>query len=167
MAKKPKLGKELKLPQLFKGEIFVDDRGELGFINHLDLSKIKRFYMVQNHTPGFIRAWHGHLKEEKYFLVLSGSALISVVKMLPKRTAPNGYDLFPRDDSGGYSNTFALNSTIPMVLHIPAGYANGFKLLTPDTKLMIWSTSTSEQSAKDDYRFPARWFNDLFEVEER
>jgi len=156
----------LKPPHLYKGEISVDDRGELGYINHLDLTKIKRFYTVKNHTIEVIRAWHGHLKEEKYIMPLSGAALVAFVAMKPSRTADNGYILYPTSPNKDYG-TFALNSTVPQVLYIPAGFAHGIKFLTPDTRLMIWSTASIEESKNDDYRFNAGQFRDLFGVENR
>ena len=44
----------------FAGGRAIDDRGGLLFINDLDLSNYRRFYVVENHAQGFIRAWHGH-----------------------------------------------------------------------------------------------------------
>lgn len=156
----------LKTPILYKGEISVDDRGELGYINHLDLTKIKRFYTVKNHTTEVVRAWHGHLKEEKYIMPLSGAALIAYVGMKASNTSNNGYELYPTSPGQDYG-TFALNSTIPQVLYIPAGFAHGIKFLTQDTRIMIWSTASIEESKNDDYRFNARQLRDLFVVENR
>jgi len=42
----------------FKGAVFSDDRGFLRFVNDFDFSDVKRFYQVENHKKGFIRAWH-------------------------------------------------------------------------------------------------------------
>ena len=56
-----------------EGGISIDDRGQLLFINDFSLDKIKRFYMVENHSSGFIRAWHVHKKESKYIFVASGA----------------------------------------------------------------------------------------------
>jgi dTDP-4-dehydrorhamnose 3,5-epimerase len=47
-----------------EGGLFADDRGFLRFINDFDFSQVKRFYQVENHSAGFIRAWHGHKKME-------------------------------------------------------------------------------------------------------
>ena len=38
-------------------------------------------------------------------------------------------------------------------------FANGFKTLTPDAKLMFFSTSTLEESQGDDIRFDAYYWN--------
>jgi dTDP-4-dehydrorhamnose 3,5-epimerase len=38
--------------------------------------------------------------------------------------------------------------------------------LTPDAKLVFFSTATLEESRNDDYRFPARYW-DVWQVDER
>ena len=49
-----------------KADIAVDDRGQIQFCNDFDMRDVKRFYIVSNHQPQFVRAWHGHKKEGKY-----------------------------------------------------------------------------------------------------
>lgn len=122
----------------------VDDRGALGFINGFDLSEFKRFYTVQNHETGFIRAWHGHLKEAKAILVLQGAALICAVRMTDTAT-PSKDELVKR---------VVLSDANTSALFIPAGFANGFKTLTPDTIILVFSSTTLDESLNDDYRFP-------------
>jgi dTDP-4-dehydrorhamnose 3,5-epimerase-like enzyme len=61
---------------------------------------------------------------------------------------------------------FTLSEKSPSVLFIPAGYANGFMSLTDDCKIIVFSTSTIEESLKDDFRFNARYW-DPWKVEER
>lgn len=128
---------ELYEPLLIKGGYFVDDRGSLSFVNDFNPSQFKRFYMVQNHTAGFIRAWHGHKIECKGVLAISGSALIGTASM----------------DSGEKCSTTVLTAESPSILLIPKGYANGFKSLTDDCKLMFFSSTTIEESKDDDYRY--------------
>jgi hypothetical protein len=57
-------------PTVISGGRATDDRGALGFINDLSLADFKRFYTVENHEVGFVRAWHGHLKEAKAIVVV-------------------------------------------------------------------------------------------------
>ena len=141
-------------PKLYKGTIFVDDRGIVEFNNDLDLSPVKRYYTVSNHVPGFIRAWHGHEREAKYFTMLSGSAIIVAVQMmLYKNEWTLNWDIQSRE---------TLSAQTPTVFYIPPGYANGFKLLTPDSKLLVLSTSTTKESAEDDIRFTYNKENDHF-----
>jgi dTDP-4-dehydrorhamnose 3,5-epimerase len=61
------------------GNIAIDDRGSLKFINDFNFEGVKRFYQVQNHSKNFIRAWHGHVKEAKYVYVVKGSILFGAV----------------------------------------------------------------------------------------
>lgn len=128
-------------PYLFDGDLFVDDRGVVSFVNSFDFKGVKRFYLVENHKVGFIRAWHGHKHECKYVYVVSGSALVGVVDM----KALEG------DTSSVYK--YILSSKKPKVLYIPPGHANGFMNLELDTKIMFLSTSTLEDSKGDDVRY--------------
>jgi len=70
-----------EIGKILNGGIFVDDRGPIRFVNDFDFKNVKRFYQVENHERGFIRAWHGHKKEGKYVYVARGSAWIGVINM--------------------------------------------------------------------------------------
>lgn len=130
-------------PKLFAGGLAVDDRGSVTYANDFNFEGVKRFYMVENHRQGFIRAWHGHLNEAKYVFVTSGSILIGAGKIDEKGT--------PKDSA---PKKFILSARQPKILFIPKGYANGFKTLEENTKVMFFSTSTIQESLNDDYRQP-------------
>ena len=98
--------------KVLNGGIAVDDRGSVRFVNDFNFEGVKRFYQVENHRQGFIRAWHGHKKEGKYVYVTSGSALIGVVNMETEEVSK-----------------FVLSDKSPKILWIPPGYYNGFKSL--------------------------------------
>ena len=68
-------------PLLLRGGLAVDDRGAVGFVNDFDFAGVKRFYTVQNHAAGFVRAWHGHRREAKYVTVVQGAMLIACVEV--------------------------------------------------------------------------------------
>jgi|TARA_R100000664_G_scaffold31141_1_gene44453 dTDP-4-dehydrorhamnose 3,5-epimerase len=123
-------------PKIISGGLAVDDRGVVSFINDFNFSNVKRFYQVENHRQGFIRAWHGHKKEGKYVYVCQGSALVGAVNMETNEI-----------------NKFVISSKSPKILWIPPGYANGFKNLEENTKIIFYSTSTLEESMGDDIRF--------------
>ena len=123
--------------KIISGGLSVDDRGSVTFVNDFNFSDVKRFYVVENHRSGFIRAWHGHEKEGKYVFVVKGTALIGAVDM--------------RSDS---PNKCILSDRSPKILYIPPGYANGFKTLEEDTRIIFYSTSTLQDSLGDDVRFP-------------
>jgi dTDP-4-dehydrorhamnose 3,5-epimerase-like enzyme len=121
--------------KLINGGLAVDDRGSVRFVNDFDFQNVKRFYQVENHRQGFIRAWHGHKKEGKYVYVTAGSALIGVVNMETNEV-----------------QKFVLSDKSPKILWIPPGNYNGFKSLEDDTKIIFFSTSTLEESLGDDIR---------------
>ena len=121
--------------KLMNGGISVDDRGSVRFVNDFNFENVKRFYQVENHRQGFIRAWHGHKKEGKYVYVSSGSALIGVVNMETEKV-----------------EKFVLSSKSPRVLYIPPNNFNGFKSLEENTVILFFSTSTLEESLGDDIR---------------
>jgi len=141
--------------QIPGGKAF-DDRGSLTFINDLDLTMFKRFYIVENHSKGFVRAWHGHTKEAKAVVVVSGSALVAAVKV----------DNWESPSKDLKIERVVLSSEKPTALLVPAGYANGFMTLTESAKVMFLSTSSLEESAGDDIRFDARLWNP-WNIEER
>jgi dTDP-4-dehydrorhamnose 3,5-epimerase len=141
--------------QIPGGKAF-DDRGALSFINDLDLTMFKRFYIVENHSKGFVRAWHGHKKEAKAVVVVSGAALVAAVKV-------DNWDSPSKDLQ---IERVVLSAEKPGALLIPAGYANGFMTLTESAKVMFFSTSSLEESAGDDFRFDARLWNP-WNIEER
>ena len=153
---KKKGQKVITEPVCMKGKLFVDDRGEVGCVNDFDMRQVRRFYTVANHRTGFIRAWHAHKKESKYVTVTSGSAIIAAVKI-------NNWSQPSQDLT---IHRFVLSAATPSVIFIPKGYANGFKTLTVDTKIMFFSMASLEQSRKDDFRFDAYYW-DPWQIVER
>ena len=125
----------MSLTKLINGGVSVDDRGSVRFVNDFNFDGVKRFYQVENHRRGFIRAWHGHKKEGKYVYVPNGSALVGVVNMETEEVSK-----------------FVLSDKSPKILWIPPGYYNGFKSLEENTKILFFSTSTLEESVGDDIR---------------
>jgi dTDP-4-dehydrorhamnose 3,5-epimerase-like enzyme len=143
-------------PILIKGGIAVDDRGSVSFVNDFNFAGVKRFYMIENHRQGFIRAWHGHRNEGKYFFVVKGSALVCGVQVDNWETPSKDLKV----------HRFVLSETQPSILFLPAGYANGSLSLTRDAKILVLSTSTLQESLGDDIRFDAHYWNP-WNIEER
>ena len=129
---------------IHKVKIWKDERGVLKFFNTFNFKGVKRFYETRNSTANPIRAFHGHLKEEKIVYPVSGKTLLCIVKINnvknPSRKAK--------------VRKFILSDNNPKLVHIPAGFANGFKSLTKNSKVIFFSTLTLNESLKDDYRFP-------------
>ena len=122
---------------IYIGENFTDHRGNLKCINKFNFKNIKRFYHISNHKINFVRAWHGHKKENKFFYVTSGKFLLGQVNLKTNKI-----------------KKFFLNSEIPQIVHIPNNHANGFMNLTTDASLMVFSDKTLKESLDDDIRFP-------------
>ncbi len=136
-------------PVLIEGNLSVDDRGEVGFVNDFDMCDVRRFYVIKNHKVGFVRAWHAHRKESKYVTVLNGTAIVAAVKI----------DNWKKPSKDLKVYRYILSATKPAVLLIPKGYANGFMTLKEDTKLVIFSTATLKESRRDDIRYDAYYWN--------
>jgi dTDP-4-dehydrorhamnose 3,5-epimerase-like enzyme len=143
-------------PTLVAGGSAVDDRGVLTFVNDLDLSAYRRFYVVSNHVAGFVRAWHGHRHEAKAVVVISGAAVVAAVEV----------DDWSEPSPDLTVHRFVLSERNPAALVIPPGYANGFKSLTASTRVCFFSSSSLADAAADDVRFPSRLW-DPWTVEER
>lgn len=141
-----------------EGGLFVDDRGVIRFINDFP-SNIKRMYQVENSCGliGAVRAWHGHLKENKYVYVPRGIVEVKIIKM--KKSECHGcFTGYIPDGPADRILTFTLSSFQPSILHINNGYYNGFKTLTDDAIVQFFSTSTLEESKNDDFRLPWDYF---------
>ena len=133
--------------KLIKGGIAIDDRGSLRFVNDFDFNNVKRFYQVENHRRGFIRAWHGHEKEGKYVWVASGTALIGAIPLAAEKE-----DL-------SKMTKHVLSDKSPAILWIPPGFYNGFMNLEEKTNILFFSTSTLDESKGDDIRQPFDTWN--------
>jgi len=143
-------------PYILNGGLAIDDRGETAFVNEFSFESVKRFYMLSNHSAGFVRAWHAHKNEAKYVMAVSGAAVVGAVKI----------DNWEKPSKDLQVEKYVLSSRKPQVLYIPPGYANGFMSLTSDLKLIFFSTSVLEESAGDDIRYDARYW-DIWNVVER
>ena len=143
-------------PTILDGASFVDDRGSLKFLNDFSLFGIKRFYIIENHSKGFIRAWHGHLIEAKAFVPIQGSFLLGAVAMSDSSNPSKDAEVTRK----------VLDASNPQALLIPPGFANGLMSLTEGAKLLVFSSTTLDESQGDDYRFPYDYW-DIWKIENR
>ena len=143
-------------PKLIKGDRIYDNRGSLRFSNNLGFKNIKRFYIVHNFNSHFIRAWHGHLKEEKFITCIKGTFQVSAVKITNIKKPSKSSKIF----------NYVLNESNNDFIHIPKGYANGSMSLEDNSKLLIFSSSKLKDSIKDDYRFEYNYWNP-WKIDER
>ena len=147
-------------PYLIKGGVAVDDRGAVTFCNDFNMADVKRFYMLENHEAGFIRAWHGHVTEAKWITVLSGVAIVAVVKM--DRIQGTHMSGWKYDEPQRY-----IMHANGDVLYVPGGYANGHKNLVAGTRVMHFSNLTMDEAKGDDYRFDWNIYGDVWEAKFR
>lgn len=147
-----------KMIQTFQGDIVVDDRGSLRFVNDFNFADVKRFYQVENHDDDTVRAFHGHMKESKYVYVVSGSIILCLAPLNEKNELEKNAPI----------ERMVLSAAKPKIVFVPAGYANGFKALEKSTKIIFFSTTTLQESLGDDYRFPYDFFGEkIWETENR
>ena len=136
-------------PEILPCGSFVDDRGALSFLNTVGDFNLKRLYVISNHKRDYVRAWHGHEHEEKIFFPVTGSFLIGAVPI----------DNFQDPDTNIVPTRKILSELRIEGYRIPPGYANGIMSLTENSKLLVLSNSTLDQSKEDDYRYPWNTWN--------
>ncbi len=128
-------------PRIFKLGSFSDKRGELSFCNDLDFFRFKRFYIISPKYKNQIRAWQGHLKEEKLFIPLKGKIKLVTIPIVDIKS-----------NNFGDPKEFILDAKSRALIHIPGAYANGFQFLDANSELMIFSNFDLEESQNDDFR---------------
>ena len=137
------------IPKIIEGNRIFDNRGSVQFNNDLKFQKIKRFYVVHNYSKNFVRAWHGHLKEEKYISCTKGTFQISAVQL----------DKIKKPGKKNKIFSFIVNENDNKFIHIPKGYANGTMSFEDNSKLLIFSTSDLNESINDDYRYESTYWD--------
>jgi len=146
----------MKKPKCLNLEHYNDDRGYLVPLTNVlkdELDKtIKRVYILGDFGKNIIRGFHYHKKEIKIFYIAHGSA--KFVAINPEKPDEDRY-------------IFATSNRYPNLVIIPPGYANGWMSLEDNTILVALSTSTYEESIKDDVRYnPYKW-GDVWSVKGR
>jgi dTDP-4-dehydrorhamnose 3,5-epimerase-like enzyme len=135
---------------LIEGKVHSDNRGSLISYNDFNLSQVKRMYIIENLNTDIIRAWQAHKKEHKWFFVCKGSFLFITVQV----------DDFSSPSEILNNKEWIISAEENKVLHVPGGFANGFRSLTEGSRLLVFSNSTLEESKTDDYRFePNYWYD--------
>ena len=140
------------IPNIKNLQIFDDDRGV--FIpmfqnaSSLDSKSIQRVYYVYNYGKDSIRGFHYHEKEWKYFTIVSGAAKFIAIN--------------PKNPKEKYE--FVSSSRKPTLVTIPPNYANGWISLEENTILVCASSSSLEESVKDDKRFDPYAWGDLWKI---
>lgn len=135
---------------IIEGGKHEDARGKLIFFNDFDMSDVRRFYVIEHRDTDVVRAWQGHQKEEKWFYVIDGSFKMILVQP----------DDWQNPSAELKTEEFVLESTQQKILYVPGGYANGLKALQPKSRIVVFSSFTVEESAKDNFRFDKdEWYD--------
>lgn len=140
----------MKLAEVVKGGIHSDERGTISFVNDFDLKNIRRFYTIEPANINVIRAWQGHQKESKWFYCIAGAFIVKLIKI----------DNWDKPSLDLEYESFNLTAEKSQVLSIPPGYANGFRALRQNSKLLVFSDLTLQEAKDDNFRFqPNYWFD--------
>jgi len=130
--------------RLIEGGLHVDTRGVVAFVNDFNFKGVDRAYMIRSHRSHEQRGWVGHRRDQKWFWVIRGEVLMTVVE-------PDNWE---QPASHIPVTRFILSAAKPQVLHVPAGYATGSVNLSTDALLMVYSSGKIDEAKTDDYRFP-------------
>lgn len=129
------------------GNSHSDDRGKLLFSNHLDLSAVKRMYVIENKSTEIERAWQGHKVESRWFTAISGSFQIKLIKI----------DDFEFPSENLIAEIYFLNSESLDSLIIEPGFASSIQALEDNSKLLVFSDFQKDE-INDNYKFdPNKW----------
>lgn len=129
---------------IYEGLKHTDERGTVKFFNTLNMKEIVRMYEINPASTSQVRAWQGHKFEKKWFYCSEGSFVINLLKI----------DDFNNPSSLLVPEKIVLDSSNPTVIEITGGYATGIQSIKENSKLMVYSDFSLDQSKNDDYRFP-------------
>jgi len=130
------------------GNISVDDRGEVLFVNSFDFPGIVRFHQITNHNKSSVRAWYGHEHGTVYAFVAKGTAMFGIMPIV-------GAEELTEENC----KVYIISSKRPRILCIPAGYYYGFKALDDGCMVQMFSTQTLEESREDTLKKPWNFWN--------
>ena len=135
--------------EIIGGGQHTDSRGTLHFVNDFDMSPVRRMYMIYHPDTAVVRAWRAHKIEQRWFYVLEGSFEFKAVKI----------DNWESPDPDLEVEQYTLLAEQSQILHLPVGYASGFRALVPGSKVMVYADGHISDAANDDYQYPVAYFN--------
>ncbi|WP_439504238.1 WxcM-like domain-containing protein [Sediminibacterium sp.] len=135
-------------PFIIEGNRATDGRGSICFNNNFNAVEVKRIYFIENRALDFIRGWQGHKIEKRWFLCVSGSFKINVIRL----------DSWENPSTDLKINIFHLNAENTSVLYVPNGHITSIQALEAGSKLMAMSDYLLGE-LKDEYRFEINYFN--------
>ena len=128
--------------QVIEGGISIDARGKIAYVNDLDITDAKRFYIIHHNDTETVRAWQAHQYERKWFYCLKGSFTTAFVRI----------DNWENPSTDLTAEIFILSDKESKVICIPEGFANGIKANEPNSILMVFSDKTLAESINDSWK---------------
>ena len=133
-------------PELIEGDIFSDSRGRLFHINNLDLSPIKRMYVIENKSIFQYRGWKGHLVESRWFFCSVGSIEVHITPISSFET---------RDPK---IKIYNLTQEKMNVLFVPNGYSTLIKQSQDKSRLLVMSDYVLGDSDDENLNWESNFF---------
>lgn len=130
---------------LVQGNKFIDQRGKLLFNNNLDLSEVKRMYVLENQNKDTIRAWQAHRIEKRWFIAVEGQFVIKLVKLDDFNIPSDNLEILK----------YNLTAETMDCLCIQPGYATSIQSLCDNAKLVVFSNFKLGE-VDDDYKFDSQ-----------
>ncbi|MCB7129146.1 MAG: dTDP-4-dehydrorhamnose 3,5-epimerase family protein [Candidatus Brocadiales bacterium] len=110
-----------------KLKVVPDERGFLMEMMRSDDPHFEKFgqaYLSVGY-PGVIKGWHYHKKQKDNFFIVRGTAKVVL------------YDMREKSGTRGEINEFFIGERNPLMVHIPANVAHGFKAVGDETAYLI------------------------------
>lgn len=136
------------IPKLVRGNSYKDLRGTLFFNNDFDMAAIRRIYVIENKSTNVIRAWQGHVIEQRWFSALQGSFKIELIAI----------DDWNMPNKKLERLQYILDATKLDVLHVPSGCISSIQSLEEGSKLLVMADYLMGE-IEDQYRFPVDYFD--------
>ncbi len=138
-------------PELLQGEVFIDHRGQISSLNHFRFDGVKRVYFIHHGDTNFVRGWHGHQFERKWFYCVKGAFTLALVQ-------PNDWNN-PSPDLE--AQIFDLSADNSQIVCVPAGYASSIRAKVTGSALMVLSDKLLEDALGDSWRYDSTMWTDL------
>lgn len=134
--------------EFLQGGISKDHRGQIRFVNCFDMKNIKRFYIIRNSDLDLVRGWRAHKIEERWFYTLSGSFIVSLVKI----------DNWHQPSKELEIEEIILNSVDNRLIHVPCGYGTAFQAIEEGSEILVFADHYLDHAQYDDYTYELDYF---------
>jgi len=130
-------------PHIIEGDLYKDNRGKLFSCNQIDMSRIKRMYLIENINSTYIRGWKGHKIKTRWFFATKGSIIIKTILISELETAHP----IP------VVNKFELNVNNLNVLEVPPGFATSIQQYSNGDRICVYADYQLGVSGDEDLRW--------------